>query len=156
MKRHVLHPLWVAIAVVGAILVSRVFLVPEDFGINGRNFTYGFHRLSNIAEWQQFPVKYQGRDSCTECHREHVRMLRRSPHRAIECENCHGPAVGHPDQVALLPKNTDRSLCLRCHAELDYPNSARAVVPPINPRLHFRRQDCVECHVPHDPREFKE
>lgn len=154
MKPHVLHPLWVAIAVVGLILLGRIFLVPDDFGVHGRNFTYGFHRLSNIEEWQNFPIKYQGWDSCTECHRDNVRMLRRSPHRSIECENCHGPAVGHPDEIAMLPRNTDRELCLRCHAFLEYPNSARAVVPPINPRLHFRRQACVECHVPHDPREF--
>ena len=99
MKRHVLHPLWFAIGLVVLIFVARAFLVPEDFGVHGESFTYNFYRLSNVEEWQQFPVKYQGYDSCTECHRSNVRSLRRSPHRKIECENCHGPAGKHPDDV---------------------------------------------------------
>ena len=156
MKRHVLHPLWVAIGVVVLIFVARIFIVPDDFGVHGASFTYNYHRLSNEQEWKDFPVKYQGYDSCTECHRDNVRTLRRSPHRKIECENCHGPSVGHPDVVEMLPRNTDRSLCLRCHASLEYPNSARSEIPPISPRLHYRRQECVECHYPHDPTEFIE
>ena len=156
MKRHVLHPLWVAIGLVALIFVARAFLVPDDFGVHGASFTYNYHRLSNVEEWEQFPVKYKGYDSCTECHRENVRALRRSPHRRIECENCHGPSGNHPDDVEYLPRNTERDLCLRCHAFLDYPNTARSEVPPISPRMHYRRQECVECHVPHDPREYIE
>jgi hypothetical protein len=45
---------------------------------------------------------------------------------------------------------------LRCHASLEYPNSARSEIPPISTRLHYRRQDCVECHYPHDPTEYIE
>jgi predicted CXXCH cytochrome family protein len=156
MKRHVLHPLWVAIGIVVLIFVARVFIVPDDFGVHGASFTYNYYRLSNEQEWKDFPVKYQGYDTCTECHRKNVRTLRRSPHRKIECESCHGPAVGHPDVVEFLPRNTDRALCLRCHASLEYPNSARSEIPPISTRLHYRRQDCVECHYPHDPTEYIE
>ena len=153
MKWHVLRPVWVAIGVIAAIFVARLFLVPDDFGVHGQNFTYGYHRLSNIQEWQEFPVKYQGRQSCIECHRQNVRTVSRSPHRRVECENCHGPAGAHPDDVEYLPTNTDRELCLRCHAFLDYPNSSRAELPNINDRMHYRRRGCIECHNPHDPRE---
>lgn len=153
MKRHVLHPLWVAIGLVGLLLVARVFLVPDDFGVHGDSFTYNFYRLSNVQEWKDFPVKYQGRDSCTECHKDNVRSIRRSPHKRVQCENCHGPSGNHPDDVEFLPLNTQRELCLRCHAFLDYPNSARAELPAINDRMHKRRRECVECHNPHDPRE---
>lgn len=156
MKRHVLHPLWVAVALIGGIFVAREFFVPDDFGVHGESFTYNFHRLSNVQEWKDFPVKYQGWDSCTECHREQVRTVRRAPHRQIECENCHGPSGNHPDDVEFLPKNTSRDLCLRCHAFLDYPTNGRTQVPPVSARLHYRRQECVECHVPHDPRELIE
>lgn len=153
MKWHVLRPLWLAIGVVAAILIARLFLVPADFGVHGRNFTYGFHRLSNIEEWKEFPVKYQGREYCFDCHRRNVRTLDASPHAPVECENCHGPGVGHPDVVAALPINTSRDLCLRCHADLGYPDSAREKqVPQINDRMHMRRKDCVECHNPHDPK----
>jgi len=153
MKRHVLHPLWVALGLVGLILVARQFLVPDDFGVHGDSFTYNFHRQSNVEEWREFPVKYQGNDSCRECHEDNFKSIRRSPHKRVQCENCHGPSGNHPDDPEFLPTDTRRALCLRCHAFLDYPNSARAEMLTIKDRLHKRRRDCVECHYPHDPRE---
>ena len=153
MKRHVLHPLWVAIGLVLLIFVARGFLVPDDFGVHGDSFTYNYHRLSNEQEWKDFPVKYQGSDSCTECHRENAKANRRGPHKRVECENCHGPAVDHPDVVELLPKNTERSLCLRCHSDLEYPNTYRSELPQVVDRRHKRNRECVGCHDPHDPRE---
>lgn len=156
MKRHVLHPLWVTIALIAALLIAKELFVPDDFGVHNESFTYSYHRLGNIQEWKDFPVSYQGRDSCTECHRTNVRTVRRSPHRRIECENCHGPAGNHPDDVEFLPRNTERELCLRCHAHLEYPNSARAEIPPVKDRLHHRRKECAECHNPHNPTEYYE
>lgn len=152
MKWHVLHPLWVAIALVALIFVARAFVVPDDFGVHGESFTYGYYRLGNVQEWQDFPVKYQGKESCAECHEDNYRTNRRSPHKRVECENCHGPAVDHPDEVEFLPLNTEREMCLRCHAYLGYPNTARAEMPTVKDRLHKRRRECVECHDPHDPR----
>jgi ribosomal protein L37AE/L43A len=153
MKWHVLRPLWVAIGLVGAILIARVFLVPDDFGVHGRNFTYGYHRLSNIQEWKDFPVKYQGREACLECHEENVQKLNASSHVNVECENCHGPAAGHPDGIASLPLNTTRAMCLRCHAKLELPNSDRGDLLGIIDRRHRRKKECTECHNPHDPTE---
>ncbi len=152
-KWHVLRPLGVAIGLVGLILVSRQFLVPDDFGVHGRNFTYGYYRLSNIQEWKDFPVKYRGRESCVECHEENVLKLNASTHEPVECENCHGPSANHPDDEEYLPLDTTRELCLRCHAWLEYPNSARGELVSIEDRRHKRRKECIECHNPHDPRE---
>ena len=153
MKWHVLRPLWLTIGVVASILVARVFLVPDDFGVHGRNFTYGYYRLSNVQEWKDFTVKYQGRESCRECHEENLVKLNDSPHAAIECENCHGPAIGHPDPVEMLPNDLPREHCLRCHATTDFPFVSKAQVPMVNNRMHRRRRECYECHNPHDPRE---
>jgi len=153
MKWHVLRPLWVAIGLVGSILVAQQFLVPDDFGVHGRNFTYGYHRLSNIQEWKDFPVKYRGRESCVECHEENVQKLNSSTHAPVECENCHGPSVNHPDDEEFLPLDKSRELCLRCHAYLEYPNSARGELLSIENRRHKRRYECIKCHNPHDPKE---
>ena len=155
MKWHVLRPLWVALGLVGLILIARPFLVPDDFGVHGRDFTYGYHRLSNIQEWKDFPVKYQGRESCTECHEENVQTVAGSSHQAVQCENCHGPSVNHPDDNEFLPLDTRRELCLRCHARLEYPNTNRAALLSISGKRHKRGRECVKCHSPHDPKEDK-
>ena len=153
MKRHVLHPLWVTIALVVLVLLARMFFVPDDFGVHGRNFTYGFHRLSNISEWQAFPVKYLGEDSCIECHAEKVQANNGNVHKNIQCENCHGAAVGHPDEVEALAIDESRELCLRCHQQLDYPHSARDTVIAVDGAKHRRRRACSKCHDPHQPAE---
>ena len=156
MKWHVLRPLGVAIGLIATIFVAREFLVPDDFGVHGQNFTYGYHRLSNIQEWKDFPVKYQGRENCEECHEENLTALNSSSHQNVECENCHGPAVAHPDPNEFLPLDKSRALCLRCHAFLEYPNSDRGKLKSIVDRTHRRRDECVKCHNPHDPRESDE
>ena len=151
MKNHVLRPLWVAIVLITALLVVRHFMVPDDFGVNGNNFTYGFHRLGNIQDWKDFKVKYKGREYCAECHEENYSDSMSSPHKIIQCENCHGPAIDHPDNPEALAINTDRSLCLRCHSYLDYPNNNRGAIKGIDPDEHNPGTACVECHNPHKP-----
>lgn len=153
MKNHVLRPLWVAIGLVLLILIARPFLVPDDFGVHGRNFTYGYYRLSNVQEWKDFPVKYQGHEYCADCHQENFQQNSASSHKNIQCENCHGPGVGHPDTQANLPVDRSRELCLRCHASLGYPNSSRASLPNVDGQRHKRNRECSKCHDPHNPAE---
>ena len=156
MKWHVLHPLWVGLGVVGLIILGGRFLVPDDFGVHGRNFTYGYHRLGSEQDWKDFPVKYQGRESCTECHEENVQLISGSVHAPVQCENCHGPAVNHPGSDQSLTVDTSRELCLRCHAYLGYAHSDRGAMPSIVDRTHRRRRECSKCHDPHNPREKSE
>lgn len=151
MYKHVLRPLWVALAVIAVVLVARQFLVPADFGVHGRNFTYGFYRLGNVEEWKAFPVKYQGQSRCAKCHTENSAEIAASKHANIECENCHGPGVNHPKQVKKLPINGSRDLCLRCHQFLPYPSSLRSELPGIDGAKHMRRSECRKCHNPHHP-----
>lgn len=151
MKNHVLRPLWVALGLIALVLLVRHFMVPADFGVHGRNFTYGFHRLSNIGEWQAVPVKYQGRDSCAACHDIPARENQASRHQAIQCENCHGPALDHPGRPEFLPIDRGRALCLRCHALLPYQGSIRAGIKGIDPETHNPGRPCIACHSPHKP-----
>lgn len=153
MKNHVLRPLWVAIAFVALVFLARYFLVPSDFGVQGESFTYNYHRKSNVQEWKDFQVKYLGSDVCVECHSENGESLMASPHAIIECENCHGPGVDHPEteDPAAMTVDTSRLLCIRCHADLNYPGTARAAMPGINPNEHNVDSECVECHNPHNP-----
>jgi hypothetical protein len=151
MKKHVFLPLLVVTICVTLLLIARNMVVPSDFGVNGENFTFGFFRLSSIDDWKNFKVKYRGRDYCQECHEEKVEEILNSPHAVIQCENCHGPAIDHPEDPEVLPIETSRLLCRRCHAFLPYPQSNRADMPAINPEEHNPGENCVECHNPHNP-----
>ena len=151
MKSHVLRPLWVTLGLIALVLLFRYFVVPDDFGTHGRNFTYGFHRLSNIDEWKAFPVKYRGSDYCVDCHDDKTGEQMASKHNIIQCENCHGPALEHPDNPELLAIDRSRGLCLRCHANLPYPNSLRSKLVSVEPHEHNPESACVECHNPHTP-----
>lgn len=151
MKNHVLRPLWVAIGFVALILLVRHLMVPPDFGVHGKNFTYGFYRQSNVDEWKAFPVKYQGSELCVECHDDKVEAQMSSKHNIIQCENCHGPALDHPDDPETLIVDRSRALCLRCHTYLPYPNSLRSTLKGISPQDHNPDSECADCHDPHKP-----
>lgn len=148
---HAYRPLFVVIALIAALVIARLLVVPEDFGIGDRGYMYGWHRKSNEDDWKNFTAKYKTRDYCKDCHSLNYSTLSESPHAIIECENCHGPAVDHPSEPQKLEINKTRALCLRCHAYLPYEDSGRTVIPPINDEEHNPEMECVTCHNPHSP-----
>ncbi|NOZ24982.1 MAG: cytochrome C [Nitrospirae bacterium] len=151
MSSHVLRPLWVVIIIVILILVARFVIVPPDFGIQERGFMYGYHRKSNEDDWKAFKVKYKTRKYCKDCHPDKYEPIMSSKHRIIQCENCHGPAVDHPEDPPKLVVDKSRSLCIRCHARLLYPRTERAKIKGIDPEEHNAGMECSMCHNPHKP-----
>ncbi|MBI5556217.1 MAG: cytochrome c3 family protein [Deltaproteobacteria bacterium] len=152
MKNHVLRPLWVAIGIITLFLLYRHAAVPDDFGVNGVNFTYGFHRAGSIDDWKAIPVKYRGKAYCEDCHADQHEENMASRHQIIECENCHGPALDHPENPEKLALDKSRALCLRCHSELAFPaGAARSDIPGIDPEEHNGGSECCACHNPHNP-----
>ena len=149
---HVWRPLYAALAIVALVLIARFLLVPDDFGAHERGYMYGWHRKGNEAEWQAVTVKYKSTAYCKDCHEDKAASISRSVHRVVVCENCHGPALNHPDEPAKLSVDTRRELCLRCHADLPYAASGRARIPGIDPDAHYPGRECRTCHDPHDPR----
>lgn len=147
---HVWRPLFVVIALVALILLARSFFVPDDFGVHGAGYMYGWHRLGNETEWKAVPTRYRTSDDCPGCHDQGA-AIGASPHRMIPCENCHGPAREHPEDPGTLPVEGGRDLCLRCHAQLPYPGSDRNALPGIDPAGHNPGEECRACHNPHDP-----
>jgi hypothetical protein len=150
-SNHVSRPLYVVLAIAALFLIARLIIVPSDFGIHDQGYMFGFHRLGNEAEWKAEPVMYMGTDYCAGCHEDKAERHGGSSHYMIQCENCHGPGAGHPDEIKRIEAETQRGLCLRCHAALPYPDSGRAVIPGIEPDEHYPGNDCVYCHNPHDP-----
>jgi len=152
LKNHVWRPLFVALAVVGCVLLVRTLLVPGDFGIYERGYMYGWHRRGNEAEWKAVRVKYKTAALCWGCHKDKYDALKNSAHRSISCENCHGPNYDHPRDPLGLTIDRARSLCIRCHAFLPYKTSDRTGIRGINPETHYPQAECVLCHIPHNPK----
>ncbi|MBI2353830.1 MAG: cytochrome c3 family protein [Deltaproteobacteria bacterium] len=152
MKNHVLRPLFLVIGVVLLFLAARTVLVPADFGVHERGYMYGWYRKGNEAEWKAVKVKYKTVAYCKECHRDKYDDIKSSPHANIECENCHGPALGHPDDPPTLSIDRRREHCIRCHARLPYKTSGRGDIRGINPLTHHVEAECTMCHYPHNPK----
>jgi hypothetical protein len=151
LKNHVWRPLFIVLAIVGGILITRTLLVPDDFGVYERGYMYGWHRKSNEAEWKKYPVKYKTAMVCRECHKDKYDDIKDSPHGSISCENCHGPNYDHPKDPLGLNIDRSRGLCIRCHAYLPYKDNIRGKIPGIDPEKHYPQQECIMCHYPHDP-----
>jgi predicted CXXCH cytochrome family protein len=153
------HPfrfLLLVVAVAAFILIVRAIIVPSDFKVHNGDYKYQYYRTGNVEEWKNFEVKYQGSEYCQDCHPEEYEKIVNSKHAMNQCENCHGPAYMHPDEVEKLTIDRSRDLCLRCHAELSYRPTAYAELPsgPIelimqNPEEHNPGEECVLCHDPH-------
>jgi hypothetical protein len=160
MKNHVLRPLIVFLGIVALILLARLVLVPKDFGAYDRGYMYSWHRLGNEEEWKNkiVKVKYQGKEYCKDCHSDKYDSINKTPHKIIQCENCHGPA-GTPegvvhfdaDKLPKLPIDRSRAQCLRCHFPLPYPTSGRAKIRGVDPDKHNPDVECSSCHNPHNP-----
>ncbi|KAF0219650.1 MAG: hypothetical protein FD174_1905 [Geobacteraceae bacterium] len=152
MKNHVWRPLYVALGIVAMILVARELYVPKDFGIHERGYMYGWHRKSDETYWKNFKVKYKTSEYCKGCHEDKYADIKGSPHGNIMCENCHGPALGHPADPPTLTIDRSRELCVRCHSYLPYKTSGRGKIRGINPETHYPEAECVMCHYPHNPK----
>jgi len=136
---------------VGVILLLRPLVVPSDFGTGERGFMYGYHRKSNEEDWKAIKVKYRLKEYCKDCHQEKYDSNMSSKHSIIQCENCHGPAVDHPENPEKLVIDKSRALCIRCHAYLPYEQSDRSKIKGINPAEHNPDMECSMCHDPHKP-----
>jgi len=153
---HAWRPLFVVIGLTILVLIARAIIVPSDFKAANNDYKYQWHRLSNEEEWKNFKVKHKGRGYCKDCHpAQHERAIA-SRHAKVQCENCHGPAIDHPEAPAKLVIDRSRELCLRCHAKLPYRAVQYAELPgePIqlkmqNPDEHNPGIECVTCHDAH-------
>jgi hypothetical protein len=124
------------------LILARNRFVPESFGETGH------YRADAVAAIASQEIRYGGWQACEGCHIE-VGIKRRSYHRNLSCEVCHGPAAAHPveDPQVVIPRRRGE-VCLYCH---DYLPSRPTGFPQIIERLHNPLDPCIDCHDPHDP-----
>ena len=53
MKSHVWRPLYAVIGIVALILIARVFVVPEGFGVHERGYMYGWYNKADEGFWKK-------------------------------------------------------------------------------------------------------
>ena len=151
MKNHVLRPLFVVLGIVALILAARAFSVPKDFGVHERGYMYGWYRKGNEEDWKKFKVKYQGKEYCRDCHPDRYDSINKTPHKNIQCENCHGPG-GSAHTGA---KSYEPGVCNQCHngggshvkgEMLKNAKHAEEASTAWNYPTGPSRQACVRCH----------
>jgi hypothetical protein len=157
MKNHVLRPLWVVLALIGITLIARAIIVPADFGIHEKGYTYGWYRKGNEEDWKSVKIKYQTREYCKDCHAGHYKRVVSSRHAKVQCENCHSPAIDHPEKPEKLNIDRSRELCLRCHAYMPYRpvkyaelRTGTITLKMQDPDTHNPGMECVSCHSAHE------
>ncbi len=136
----------ILLAIVGGVTVAlRARFVPPSFGETGH------YRAEAVTIAAELPVRYAGSEICAECHDDQEELRRRSYHRGLSCEVCHGAAAAHAEdfeaQQPLVPRARGEA-CLACH---EYLPSRPTGFPQIIERLHNPLEPCVGCHDPHDP-----
>ncbi|MHC4134987.1 MAG: cytochrome c3 family protein [Planctomycetota bacterium] len=137
----------VAVSVIALIVVRQRF-VPPTFGEEGH------YRSAARDAIAALPVRFAGWQACVECHDEEGDKKRKSYHRTLSCEVCHGPAQDHAkeaeegefDRRPIIPST--RTACLTCH---EYLPSRPTGFPQILELQHNPMKPCMECHDAHDP-----
>jgi predicted CXXCH cytochrome family protein len=147
----------IVIFVIAGIIGARMIFVPSFTSAND-DFRYQWHRVANQEEWKAFKVKYQGSESCKDCHTDQYNAVAASVHAKVSCESCHGPAIDHPDNPAKLAIDKSKDLCLRCHTNLPYRAGQYKELPKGAIQLKMVSPDehnpgtgvqCIACHDAH-------
>lgn len=132
-----------ACGIVGTYAAARVVLTPRSFG------QYGHYRGAALEEIASRDPLFAGADACDECHSEVRDTLGKYEHKRIGCESCHGPARAHGDDPDVATAKLSDATCVRCHGE----NAGRPAWLKQIEADHFAGDKCVECHLPHQPKE---
>ncbi|NVO02155.1 MAG: hypothetical protein HXX09_05580 [Bacteroidetes bacterium] len=89
---------------------------------------------------------------CQMCHSNMLPVLAKGKHSSVACLACHGPADRHLKGPArgTIPKPSERSFCGKCHA-----TGSAGGAKKIDLKEHNPDGKCIECHIAHNPLEFK-
>jgi hypothetical protein len=132
-------------------IVIRHFLVPDSFG------EYGYYRGNSLADIANKELVFANKEVCIDCHSDINEKLQSDLHSGLSCIVCHGAGLEHanaPDSIKII-KKSGRENCGRCHSI--NPARAKDAINQIDITEHHKeKNDCIECHNPHQVWEIKE
>lgn len=91
-------------------------------------------------------------EQCKACHGQIDRAKGMSKHARLPCTTCHDAPERHKlaPHAVRATKPSDRSFCVRCHAQPD--PAQRGEAPQIDVDSHNSPFLCWDCHYPHNPK----
>ncbi|MEI8201435.1 MAG: hypothetical protein WCH34_00370 [Bacteroidota bacterium] len=94
----------------------------------------------------------EGGFSCLMCHEKIDKVKQKGKHHPVDCKSCHGQGVEHMQGPSKknITKPSIRDACLKCHS-----NAASKGIKQIDNKEHNPDMKCIECHIAHNPLEFK-
>jgi cytochrome c553 len=165
MPRHIVRLLLLFATFGLAAIGAKVYFTDESYGL------YGRYRGDAIAEIAADEPLYKGSSYCQSCHGARHTEWSAGIHKVVNCETCHGAAVGHPagahpsaptdkhmhsiiaaerrENVKLAIPADSVKLCTLCHQKMPgRPATQRQIVVSS----HAGTQQCIVCHNPHSPK----
>jgi len=128
---------------------ARAYLTDPSY------YRFGYYRADAVPELAAGSPRYLGSAYCKdECHQERSSDWQVSPHQRVQCEVCHGPDPGHPDDKKILaPAREDTvRLCTTCHLAMPArPSAQPQIVLGEHPVPDGEIMPCIDCHDPHSP-----
>ncbi len=127
-------------------LVAKIWLTDPSF------YRYGHYRADAIPELAAGTPVYKGSAYCVGCHDKRAADWSSGAHVVVQCEVCHGPDRGCPENgKAMIPVDTIR-LCTTCHLALPArPARQPQIVLGEHPFSDEETPECFTCHDPHSP-----
>ncbi len=130
---------------IGLFLIVRHFLVPDTFG------QYGHYRGDALIDNASRNLVHASKEDCHECHSDIQEKLENDMHASLSCLVCHGPGLMHvADPLAEnIEKMSGRTFCGRCH-QLNAARSTDMIYQIDIATHHTEKDNCIECHNPHE------
>ncbi len=92
---------------------------------------------------------------CIACHEKINNIKMTGKHKPLACQICHGSGLDHikAPSTKNITKPSKREFCGKCHGKGLAP--ASNFIKQIDLKEHNTDNKCVECHIAHNPLEFK-
>ena len=138
-----LIPLFVVF--ISLFLLIRHFLVPDTFG------QYGHYRGDALIDNSLKEMVHASKEDCYDCHSDIQEKLENDMHAELSCLICHGPGLEHVDnpEAENIRKESGRVFCGRCH-HLNAAKSTDIIYQVDIATHHIEKENCIECHNPHE------
>ncbi len=94
---------------------------------------------------------HASKEDCFLCHDDIQAIVENDSHAGLSCLICHGPGLEHVDnpEADNILKKSGREFCGKCH-HLNAARSADIIIQVDINTHHTEKDNCIECHNPHE------